>query len=150
MRINKSLLKVITITLVITNYTIAQSKINVNHLLDYGGLKFMPNSDKPFNGRVFELYDNGQKHWEKRYIKGIADGYYRSWYINGQLEFKGRIKQGVKNGLYLSYNEDGKKIKEAHYKDDILHGPFVLWFPNGNKNIECSYQNGNLNMKYTS
>ena len=90
MKILNILLKVIVITLIITSYTLAQSKINVNHLLDYGGLKFMPNSDKPFNGKVFELYDNGRKHWEKRYIKGIAFGYYRSWYKNGQLDFKGQ------------------------------------------------------------
>ena len=80
MKITNILLKVVTITLIISSYSIAQSKINVNHLLDYGGLKFMPNSDKPFNGKVFELYDNGRKHWEKRYIKGIAVGYYKSWY----------------------------------------------------------------------
>ena len=98
MKINNNLLKLITITIVIIGFTNAQSKINVNHLLDYGGLKYMPNSDKPFNGKVFELYDNGRKHWEKRYIKGIANGYYRSWYKNGQIEFKGRLKQAVKIG----------------------------------------------------
>ena len=80
MKINNNLLKIITITIVIIGFTNAQSKINVNHLLDYGGLKYMPNSDKPFNGKVFELYDNGSKLWEKRYIKCIANGYYRSWY----------------------------------------------------------------------
>ena len=115
------LLKAIIITLIISGYSIALSKINVNHLLDYGGLKLMPNSAKPFNGRVFELYDNGRKHWEKRYMKGMAVGYYKSWYKNGQLEFKGQLKQGLKKGLFTSYNEDGKKIKEAYYKDDILH-----------------------------
>ena len=135
---NKKLLKLITITLVIIGFTDAQNKINVTHLLDYGGLKYMSNSDKPFNGKVFKLYDNGRKHWEKRYIKGIAEGYYRSWYKNGRLEFKGRLKQGVKIGLFTSYNEDAKKIIEAHYKDGILHGPFVQWYTNGIKNIECS------------
>ena len=88
--------KIILITIIISGYTYSQSKINVNHLLDYGGIKFMPNSDKPFNGKVFELYDNGAKHWEKRYIRGIAAGYYRSWYQNGQVEFKGRLENGVK------------------------------------------------------
>ena len=58
MKILKILLKCILVTLIITSYAVSQSKINANHLLDYGGLKFMPNSDKPFNGRVFELYDN--------------------------------------------------------------------------------------------
>ena len=113
MKVLNILLKAIIITLIISSYSIAQSKINVNHLLDYGGLKFMPNSDKPFNGRVFELYDNGRKHWEKRYMKGVAVGYYKSWFKNGQLEFKGQLKQGLKKGLFTSYNEDGKKIKEA-------------------------------------
>ena len=37
MKKNKILLQLITITLVITSVTPAQSKINVNHLLDYGG-----------------------------------------------------------------------------------------------------------------
>ena len=111
MKILNILLKVIIITLIISSYTLSQTKINVNHLLDYGGLKFMSNSDKPFNGKVFELYDNGRKHWEKRYIKGIATGYYKSWYKNGQLEFKGQLKQGLKKGLFTSYNEYRKKIK---------------------------------------
>ena len=60
MKINNNLLKLITITFIIIGFANAQSKINVNHLLDYGGLKYMPNSDKPFNGKVFELYDNGR------------------------------------------------------------------------------------------
>ena len=42
MKINNNLLKLITITFVIIGFTNAQSKINVNHLLDYGGLKYMP------------------------------------------------------------------------------------------------------------
>ena len=136
MKNSNNLLQVITVTLLITSFAVSQSKINVNHLMDYGGLKFMPNSDKPFNGKVFELYDNGRKHWEKRYIKGVAVGYYRSWYKNRQMEFKGRLKQGLKDGLFTYFNEDGKKIKEAHYTEDVLHGPFVLWFTNGKKNIE--------------
>ena len=68
----KILHKIIFVSIVISSFALSQSKINVNHLLDYGGIKFMPNSDKPFNGKVFELYDNGAKHWEKRYIRGVA------------------------------------------------------------------------------
>ena len=55
---------------------LGQHKVNVNHLLDYGGLKYMPFSEKPFSGKVFELYDNGEKHWEKVYKNGVEDGYY--------------------------------------------------------------------------
>ena len=49
MKNSNNLLQVITVTLLITSFAVSQSKINVNHLLDYGGLKFMPISDKPFN-----------------------------------------------------------------------------------------------------
>ena len=141
---NKIIHKIILVSIVISSFAVSQSKINVNHLLDYGGIKFMPNSDKPFNGKVFELYDNGAKHWEKRYIRGIAAGYYRSWYQNGQVEFKGRLENGVKNGLFTFYDKDGNKIKEEQYREGTLNGSFVSWYRNGNKNIECSYRDGQL------
>tara|TARA_B100000686_G_scaffold76341_1_gene82280 strand:- start:4656 stop:6947 length:2292 start_codon:yes stop_codon:yes gene_type:complete len=146
----------------------AQHKVNVNHLLEYGGLKYMPFSEKPFSGKVFELYDNGEKHWEKVYKNGVEDGYYKSWYPNSNPQMKVMLRKGkwhgkytfwyenskvkeeirysngVKNGKFVFWNEDGVKIEQGHYNNGRKHGLNFVYHDDGSKQQQISYRDGQL------
>jgi hypothetical protein len=56
----KTLLIIISL-LFITSTVFPQSKIDINNLIDRDGLLYSPNDDKPFTGKVFDFYDNGEK-----------------------------------------------------------------------------------------
>jgi len=64
--------------------------IDVDKLVERGGLHYEVNSDKPFSGEVVSYYSNGQK------------------------EKEGTFKDGKEDGLWIYYNEDGtvKELKE--------------------------------------
>jgi len=120
----------------------SQHKVNVNHLLDYGGLKYMPFSEKPFSGKVFELYSNGEKHWEKVFKNGVEDGYYKSWYPNGRPQMKVMLRKGNWDGKYTYWYENGKVKEEIRYSNGTKDGKFVFWFENGDKNEQGNYEDG--------
>ena len=48
--------------------------VNESTLLKRGELMYEANATKPFSGKVFELYDNGQKAFEGTYKNGFMQG----------------------------------------------------------------------------
>jgi antitoxin component YwqK of YwqJK toxin-antitoxin module len=59
-------------------------------------------------------YSAGDYTEEGKYIMGLKDGIWRSYYINGKLKFKGTFVQGNPDGQQSYYYENGK-IKEDQY-----------------------------------
>ena len=118
--------RIIFAFLLAQSVSVGQHKVNVNHLLEYGGLKYMPFSEKPYSGKVFELYDNGKKHWEKVYKGGVEDGYYRSWYPDGAPQMKVVLRKGKWDGKYTYRYENGKLKEEIDYNDGIKDGRFTF------------------------
>jgi len=53
-------------------------------LINKDGLMYTPDSDKPYTGDVFELYDNGNRKLSGILKGGKKDGLVTSWYENGQ------------------------------------------------------------------
>ena len=63
---------IITALLFITSIVFPQSKVNVNSLVQYGDKMFKVDDDRPYTGKVFDLYkSNGNKKVEGYYRKGI-------------------------------------------------------------------------------
>jgi hypothetical protein len=61
----KKTLIIIASLLFITSTAFPQSKMNINNLSDYGGKMFKENDDKPYTGKVFDLYrSTGEKKLE--------------------------------------------------------------------------------------
>ena len=71
---NKTLLLIFSF-LIITSTISPQSKIDINNLIDFDGLLYAPNSDKPYSGIIFDLYENSANK--------KLDGYYRNGLKNG-------------------------------------------------------------------
>ena len=53
--------------------------MDINNLIDRGGLLYATNDDEPYTGLVFEFYDNGQKRLNGRYNNGIKNGKWTWW-----------------------------------------------------------------------
>ena len=62
--------------------------INENSLIDRNGVKYQQDSQKPYSGKVFRLYDTGENKNEGIYKDGKLEGLFTQWYENGQKWFE--------------------------------------------------------------
>ncbi|MDP7666421.1 MAG: toxin-antitoxin system YwqK family antitoxin, partial [Candidatus Poseidoniia archaeon] len=92
--------------------------IDVDKLVERGGLLYEVNSDKPYSGPVFSLYENGQ------------------------MSEEGTLKNGKADGKATEWNKNGQKSLEATFKDGELDGRETHWYVNGQKRIEETYKDG--------
>ena len=89
--------------------------------LNFRNEKYYPiNSDKPYSGPTFTLYENGQLQQEVNLKKGKKHGPFKTYYSNGQLESESTYKDGKEDGLWKTYNYDGQLKLEETYKDGEL------------------------------
>ncbi len=95
-------------------------KLDINNLIDRGGLMYAPNDDEPFTGSVFDFYDNGQR------------------------KFDGRYRKGLMHGKWTYYHENGQKMIEGTYKNLKLDGELTTWFENVQKSLEFNYELGDI------
>jgi antitoxin component YwqK of YwqJK toxin-antitoxin module len=72
-------------------------------------ITYLVNSEKPFTGKSYELYPNGQKLWEVNFKDGKPDGLYVEWYENGQKRREANYKHGKE--IYEKYwNSKGEPV----------------------------------------
>ena len=91
----KQTLLIISALLFITSTVIPQSKVNINNLVEYGGKMFKQDDDKPYTGRVFDLYKStGEKKLQGNYRKGLMNGKWTYYHENGQFHAQGRFTDG--------------------------------------------------------
>ena len=101
-------------------------------LIDRGGVKYQQDSQKPHSGKVFRLYESGEKEFEGSYKEGGKEGLWIFWYENGQKMSEGTYKDGKEDGLWTYWYLDGDdtdlayKPEERTYKD----GKKVRWTNN--------------------
>ena len=105
--------------------------INDETLIDKDGLKYHPDTNELYSGKVFKNRMGGKK------------------------EFEGSYKDGKKNGLWTDYHENGQKSSEITYKngkqyiirtykDGKREGFWTWWYANGQKFYEDVYKDGEL------
>ena len=66
-------MKILVILLLLLNFGYSKNKFNINDFVQYNELQYLPNDDKPFSGRVFDLYPNGEKKLSGFYKKGLKN-----------------------------------------------------------------------------
>ena len=100
----------IIISLLILLVGCSKESVEYSKLQNRGGLLYKINTEEPYSGLSFELYENGQKEWDGTYKDGKGDGLYTMWYENGQKQSDGTWKDG--NMIpSKEWNEDGS-VKE--------------------------------------
>ena len=94
--------------------------VNFEKLLHRSGLRYEVNEQKPYNGDVFELYDDGSKESSCSLRGGKPHGLFTLWYRNGQKYQEGTFKDGKEDGLWTYWFVFGQKEEERTYKDGEL------------------------------
>ena len=94
--------------------------INMVDLVARDGVVYTKDTNKPYSGPVFSLYENGQKRSEGTLKDGKADGKFTWWYENGQKMLEGTYKEGKLVGKQTAWYENGQKSSERTWKDGNL------------------------------
>ena len=127
--------------------TVAETKpktegVNENELEYREGIVYLKGSDTPYTGKVYSLYENGQKYSEDNYKDGKEDGLQEGWHENGRKWSEENWKDGKEDGLFASWHENGQKRSEGNWKDGNQDGLFVWWHENGQKKLEVNWKDG--------
>ena len=147
------------------------AQININDLvsridLDGTERKYLIKDVKPYTGKVFFNYENGNKefegylkdglqngHWIWYYINGVKkeegefkklhqESLWTKWYESGQMKEEGEYVNGKKQGTWSLWYENGVVSSAEPYRSGRLHGKLILWYDSGNKEGEALYVHG--------
>jgi len=118
--------------------------VNENVLIDKEGLKYQPDSTIPYDGKAFELWDNGNKKLEGSYQNGKQEGSWIWWYFTGQKMCEGNFVNGEREGTWTWWYERGPKEREENYIDGKLNGKSIFWSERGQTIGESTYKNGKI------
>jgi len=132
----------IVLPLLLISFSCSQEPINYNTtLIEKGQLYYTKDTNQPYSGPVFSLYENGKKKEEG----SLKDGKMISkteWEYNrnGQKSYEGTYKNGKKDGLFTWWYGNGKKWKEGTWKDGEIRWTKWIWYKNGQKKYEETYK----------
>lgn len=135
----KQLFAVITLLILIVGCT---HIVTGDLLIDREGVKYQEDSKKPYSGKVYELWDTGNKKFEGSYSKGKEDGIWTWWYYGGQKMSEGTFTNGERDGIWTWWYERGMKEREETYTNGVLNGKSTFWRENGQILGETTYKNG--------
>jgi|GEM_PF-898179 antitoxin component YwqK of YwqJK toxin-antitoxin module len=156
--------------LILISASFSQEAINYETtLIKKGQLFYTKDTNKPYSGPVFSLYDdrkkkeegslkdgemisktiwkwykNGQKWSEGKYNNGKVDRSFTFWYENGQKNYEENYKDGIKVGSWYGWYENGQKNSERAYIDGKRDGLWASWYENGQKSSERIYKDGKI------
>ena len=108
-------------------------------LNEIGGVFYTKDTNKPYSGRVFSLYDNQKKKNQGTLKKGKLNGVYTFWFENGEKKGELVFKDGKEDGLNTLWYNNGKKAEEGTYKNGKRYGLRTYWYENGEKKKEMNY-----------
>ena len=80
---------------ILISFSFSQEAINyVTTLIKKGQLFYTKDTNKPYSGQVFSLYEDGEKKSEGTIKEGKWDGLITWWFDNGQKSGEGTYKDG--------------------------------------------------------
>ena len=86
-------------------------------LIEKEGVYYTKDTNQPYSGPVFSIYDINQKKEEGSLKEGKRDGLFTGWYQNGQKKFEETWKNGKKYGESFEYYQNGEVLV---YNDGVL------------------------------
>ena len=105
-------------------------------LIEREGVFYTIDKNKPYSGKVFSLYDDGNKESEWTLKNGKLDGLYTLWYKSGRKWLQNTYKDGKLDGLSIYW--DRKELLDT--KRTYKNGELILqkcWDEDGNECV-CS------------
>ena len=112
---------ILLVTLLFPSFALG---LELDDLVQRGGLYYEKFSDVPFSGKVTGLYQGSFKD-------GMKDGPFVSYLSSGQLHHKGTYKDGKEDGTWFFYYVGGQLFFKGTYKDGKEDGPWVWYLEDG-------------------
>lgn len=105
-------------------------------------------SGKPFTGKQYDLYENGDTAFVNPYYNGREHGACRQWHVNKLLKEERFFLNGYKTGVHTGWWDNGQLQFVYHFNNDVFEGTVKEWYENGqlfrhmnySKGIECGRQ----------
>ena len=94
--------------------------INQDLLNKKDGVFYTKDTNEPYSGTVFSLYENGNIESEWTLKNGRLDGLYNLWYKSGKKWFQKNYKDGELDGLSIFWDREEFLDTEKTYKDGEL------------------------------
>jgi len=94
--------------------------INIETLNNRDGIFYTKDTNEPYTGAIFRLFESGEKRGEGYLKDGNPDGKSTRYLENGQINLEASWKDGEKDGKWTSYNRDGSIKKVEEYKNGKL------------------------------
>ena len=116
--------------------------INFDKLEEREGVHYLKGSNKPYKGKVFRLYKNGQKKIEANMKDGKPDGLTFGWHENGKKMQEVKWNEGKAEGSATWWYESGQKKLSGTFKEGKRHGLWTWWDEGGQKKSEISFIQG--------
>ena len=113
-------MKRLYILFILISVSFCQELINYEtKLIERDGIFYSKDTNKPYSGRVFSLYDDGK------------------------IKSEGTLKDGkMMSRTEWKWYKNGQKRQVEPYKDGKFNGFFKWWYENGQKNFEETYKDG--------
>ena len=89
--------------------------INQDLLNKKDGVFYTKDTNEPYSGTVFSLYDDGNKESEWTLKDGRLDGLYTLWYKSGRKWLENTYKDGKLDGLITTWYENRQKKEEETF-----------------------------------
>ena len=92
----------------------------------------------------YEYHPNNELMSSKRYLRGVKDGPFNTWYENGQKRSENYWEYDKKIGKWFTWYSNGQLEAEGSYVNDKKDGRWVSYNKTGEKVTELLYANGEL------
>jgi len=106
------------LALLLASQLYPQAKVNINNLVQYGDKMYKADDEKPYTGRVYDSYNNGNKKLEGSYRKGINTGKWTVWYDNGKKRYEGFVNDNIIIGKWKFWYKNGEKYLIANFNNN--------------------------------
>ena len=160
-------MKILTLFFLLISFSFSQEPINYeNRLIEKDYSFYTKDTNKPYSGPVFSLYEDGKKKEKGSLKKGkmISKTKWK-WYENGQkyrelTYYNGELineiywtEDGLDYGEFVFYFKNGEIWKKGNLKDGKRDGKFIEYgFFGGRdiyyKRILQNYKDGKLDGEY--
>lgn len=85
-------------------------------------------------------YKSENNSEEGKYILGLRDGIWKSYYADGKLRYKGNYIQGMPDGLHVNYYENGRIKEEQFYRMGIRQRTWKKYNEDGVPVLTVTYR----------
>lgn len=97
---------------------------------------------KPFTGKQYDLYANGDTAFITPYYNGREHGACRQWHVNKQLKEVRYFLNGYKTGVHTGWWDNGQIQFLYHFNNDVFEGAVKEWYANGQLFRNMNYVKG--------